>query len=226
MTRPDGHFLRAETLFKYLDQLILSLSPRKDIFLLRLIAAVIPVVLLAVDGLYDLPLFYRLAIPFYVFCLALYAYGLLQTLLLQRQVSAELLIVLVMAVTLIDGKPLSGALVAWFIGFGLYISFTIIRRNRQKIERLVKQTNTPVRVCQGDAIREVPVSEVKKEDLLVVPLRHRHSRRWPCGGRQVLGRRIRCHRRTLSYAQGARRRGDLRHAQSYGSAGGARRQER
>jgi Cu+-exporting ATPase len=137
--------------------------------LLRLIAAVIPVVLLAVDGLYDLPLFYRLAIPFYVFCLALYAYGLLKALLLQRQVSAELLIVLVMTVPLIDGKPLSGALVAWFIGFGLYVSFTIIRRNRQKIESLVRQTNTTVRIRQGEAIREVPVNEVKKEDLLVVP---------------------------------------------------------
>jgi P-type Cu+ transporter len=184
MTQSDGHVRRAETLFKYLDQRILSLSPRGDIFLLRLIAAVIPVVLLAVDGLYDLPLFYRLAIPFYVFCLALYAYGLLKTLLLQRQVSAELLIVLVMAVTLIDGKPLSGALVAWFIGFGLYISFAIIRRNRQKIERLVKQTNTPVRVRQGDAIREVSVSEVKEEDLLVVP----SGTVIPVDGRVVEGR--------------------------------------
>jgi Cu+-exporting ATPase len=176
--------LGVQALFTRLDQLILRISPRGDIFLLRLIAALIPVALLAVDGLYDIRLFYRLAIPFYLFCLALYAYGLLKTLLLQRQVSAELLIVLVMTVTLIDGKPLSGALVAWFIGFGLYISFTIIRRNRQKIERLVRQTNTTVRVRQGDDIREVPVSEVKKEDLLVVP----SGTVIPVDGRVVEGR--------------------------------------
>lgn len=89
-----------------------------------------------------------------------------------------------MAVTLIDGKPLSGALVAWFIGFGLYISFAIIRRNRQKIERLVRQTNTTVRVRQGDDIREVPVSEVKKDDLLVVP----SGTVIPVDGRVVEGR--------------------------------------
>lgn len=39
MTQSDGHVRRAETLFKYLDQLIFSLSPRGDIFLLRLILA-------------------------------------------------------------------------------------------------------------------------------------------------------------------------------------------
>lgn len=83
--------LGVQALFERLDQIILRISPRGDIFLLRLIAALIPVALLAVDGLFDIRLFYRLAIPFYVFCLVLYAYGLLKTLLLQRQVSAELL---------------------------------------------------------------------------------------------------------------------------------------
>jgi P-type Cu+ transporter len=184
MTQIDGQVRRAETLFKYLDQLILRISPRGDIFLLRLVAALIPVVLLAVDGLYDIRLFYQVAIPFYVFCLALYAYGLLKTLLLQRQVSAELLIVLVMTVTLIDGKPLSGALVAWFIGFGLYISFTIIRRNRQKIERLVKQTDTTALLHRGEAIQEVPVKAVRKEDRLIVPL----GTVIPVDGRVVEGR--------------------------------------
>ncbi len=142
MTRIDGKALRVESLFKRLDQMLLRISPRGDIFLLRLVAALIPVILLAIEALFGIPFYYQLAVPFYLFCLTLYAYDLLKSLILQRQVSAELLIVLVMAVTLIDGKPLSGALVAWFIGLGLYLSFTIIRRNREKIEHLVTQTNT------------------------------------------------------------------------------------
>ncbi|RPH76903.1 MAG: hypothetical protein EHM80_13640, partial [Nitrospiraceae bacterium] len=120
MTHSDVTAPRVETLFKRADQTILSISPRGDIFLLRLVAALIPVMLLAIEALYGILFFYQLAVPFYLFCLALHAYGLLKALILQRQVSAELLIVLVMAVTLIDGKPLSGALVAWFIGLGLY----------------------------------------------------------------------------------------------------------
>ncbi|NWF74845.1 MAG: cadmium-translocating P-type ATPase [Nitrospirae bacterium] len=169
MTQIEGDALRGEALFKYLDQMILRISPCGDIFLLRLLAALIPVILLAIDSLFGIPFFYQLGVPFYLFCLALYAYGLLKTLFLQRQVSAELLIVLVMAVTLIDGKPLSGALVAWFIGFGLYLSFTIIRRNREKIESLVTQTKTTALLHRGDAIREVPVKAVKQEDLLIIP---------------------------------------------------------
>lgn len=169
MTRIDGKALRVEALFKRSDQMLLRISPRGDIFLLRLVAALIPVMLLAIEALFGIPFFYQLAVPFYLWCLTLYAYGLLKSLILQRQVSAELLIVLVMAVTLIDGKPLSGALVAWFIGLGLYLSFTIIRRNREKIERLVTQTNTTALLHRGDAIREVPVEAVKQEDLFIVP---------------------------------------------------------
>ena len=86
-----------------------------------------------------------------------------------RKVSAELLIVLVMIVTLIDGEPLSGAMVAWFIGLGLYISFSIIRKNREKIESLIQEGKKTAKVIVGDEIKEIPICEVQKNDLFIVP---------------------------------------------------------
>lgn len=130
------------------DGYLLRISPRQDLFLMRLLAAVPPVIFFAADALYDQPFFFWLGLPFYLICLLLYTQGLLKSLLLMHQVSAELLIVLVMTVTLIDGKPLSGALVAWFIGLGLFISFTLIRKNREKIESLVRQSRKTGLVCQ------------------------------------------------------------------------------
>lgn len=156
-------------LTRSLDQRILAISPKHDVFLLRLLAAVPAVVFLAADALYRVPFFYWLGVPFYLCCLLLYAHGLMKSLLILRQVSAELLIVLVMTVTLVDGKPLSGALVAWFIGLGLYISFTIIRRNREKIETLIKQAKKTALISVDEEIREVPVEAVAAGDLLIVP---------------------------------------------------------
>jgi len=119
--------------FDKIDAELLKISPRKDIMLLRVIASIIPVVCFGLDALYGMPVLYWLGIPFYLFCLGIYLESFLKAALLMRKVSAELLIVLVMVVTLIDGEPLSGAMMAWFIGLGLYISFTIIRKNRDKI---------------------------------------------------------------------------------------------
>ncbi|MDD1651392.1 MAG: cadmium-translocating P-type ATPase [Methylococcaceae bacterium] len=151
------------------DEIILRASPNHDVFLLRLLAALPPVIFFTVDAIYGLAVFFWLGLPFYLICLLLYAHGLLKSLLFMRQVSAELLIVLVMTVTLIDGKPLSGALVAWFIGFGLYVSFTIIRKNREKIEALVGQTKKTALVMTDAEIHEVPVDAVRTGDLLIVP---------------------------------------------------------
>jgi len=64
------------------------------------------------DMLYAIPALYWLGIPFYLFCLGVYLESFLKAVLLMRKVSAELLIVLVIIVTLIDGAPLSGAMVA------------------------------------------------------------------------------------------------------------------
>jgi len=125
--------------FDKMDAELLKISPHKDIMLLRVIASIIPVVCFGLDALYGMPVLYWLGMPFYLFCLGIYLEGFLKALLLMRKVSAELLIVLVMTVTLIDGEPLSGAMVAWFIGLGLYISFRIIRKNREKIESLIQE---------------------------------------------------------------------------------------
>ncbi|MBL6987458.1 MAG: cadmium-translocating P-type ATPase [Methylobacter sp.] len=157
-----------KTYFDKIDAELLKISPRQDIMLLRVIAAVIPVALFGLDALYGLPLVYWLGMPFYLFCLALYLEALLKSILLMRKVSAELLIVLVMTVTLIDGAPLSGAMVAWFIGLGLYISFTIIRKNREKIESLIQEGKKIAQVLRGEDIEEIPINQVRQHDVVLV----------------------------------------------------------
>jgi len=43
---------------------------------------------------------------------------------------------------------------------GLYISFSIIRKNQEKIERLIQEGKKTAKVIIGDEIREIPVREV------------------------------------------------------------------
>ena len=155
--------------FDKIDAELLNISPRRDVMLLRVMAAVIPVTLFVLDALYDLPALYWLGMPFYLLCLALYLEALLKSVLLMHKVSAELLIVLVMTVTLIDGSPLSGAMVAWFIGLGLYISFTIIRKNREKIESLIQEGKKTGQVLKGSEIREVPINQIRQNDVALIP---------------------------------------------------------
>ncbi len=158
-----------KTYFDKIDAELLKISPRRDIMLLRVIAAVIPVALFGLDALYDMPVLYWLGIPFYLFCLVLYLESLLKSVLFLHKVSAELLIVLVMTVTLIDGAPLSGAMVAWFIGLGLYISFTIIRKNREKIESLIQEGKKTARMLQDGDIVEVPINQIRLGATVLIP---------------------------------------------------------
>lgn len=155
--------------FDKVDATLVKFSPGEDIMLLRVIAAVIPVVCFVFDTVYGMPLFYWVGIPFYLFCLALYLESLLKAILFMRKVSAELLIVLVMTVTLIDGEPLSGAMVAWFIGLGLYISFTIIRKNREKIESLIQEGKKTAKVICGDEIKELPINRIERDAVVIIP---------------------------------------------------------
>lgn len=155
--------------FDKIDAELLKICPRGDIMLLRVIAAVIPVVLFGLDAFYGMPVLYWLGIPFYLFCLAIYLEALLKNILFMRKVSAELLIVLVMTVTLIDGAPLSGAMVAWFIGLGLYISFTIIRKNREKIQSLIQEGKKSAQVLQGSDIVELPINQIRQDAVVLVP---------------------------------------------------------
>lgn len=155
--------------FDKIDAELLKISPRGDIMLLRVIAAVIPVVMFGLDALYDLPVLFWLGMPFYLVCLGIYLEALLKTILFMHKVSAELLIVLVMTVTLIDGAPLSGAMVAWFIGLGLYISFTIIRKNREKIESLIQEGKKTAQVLRDDNVEEIPINRVRQHDVVLIP---------------------------------------------------------
>jgi len=155
--------------FDKIDAGLLKISPRQDIMLLRVIASIVPVVFFGLDAFYDWPILYWLGMPFYLFCLALYLEGLLKSILLQHKVSAELLIVLVMTVTLIDGTPLSGAMVAWFIGLGLFISFTIIKKNREKIESLIQEGKKTAQMLRDGNIEEVPINQIRQNDVVLIP---------------------------------------------------------
>ncbi|MDD2738661.1 MAG: cation-translocating P-type ATPase [Methylomonas lenta] len=155
--------------FDKIDAELLKISPRGDIMLLRVISAIIPVLMFGLDALYDLPVLFWLGIPFYLVCLGIYLEALLKTILFMHKVSAELLIVLVMTVTLIDGAPLSGAMVAWFIGLGLYISFTIIRKNREKIESLIQEGKKTAQVLRDDNVEEIPINQVRQHDVVLIP---------------------------------------------------------
>jgi len=163
------NFMPYKYYFDKIDAELLKISPRGDIMLLRVISAVIPVLMFGLDALYDLPVLFWLGIPFYLVCLGIYLEALLKTILFMHKVSAELLIVLVMTVTLIDGAPLSGAMVAWFIGLGLYISFTIIRKNREKIESLIQEGKKTAQVLRDDNVEEIPINQVRQHDVVLIP---------------------------------------------------------
>ena len=69
-------------------------------------------------------------------------------------------------------------MVAWFIGLGLYISFTIIRKNREKIEALLQDGKKTAQVLRGDEIHEIPLLEVRKAGCYPgSERRHDHCRR-------------------------------------------------
>jgi Cu+-exporting ATPase len=108
-------------------------------------------------------------LAFYAICLAMFAQTLLHALLKMKKVTADLLVVTVLVVTLLDGQPLSGALVAWFISAGLAISLTIIERTRRRIAKLTKERNKIIRVVREGVMKELPVENVRPGDVAIVP---------------------------------------------------------
>jgi heavy metal translocating P-type ATPase len=110
-----------------------------------------------------------IGLVFYAICLAMLAQTLLGALFKMKKVTADLLVVTVLIVTLLDGQPLSGALVAWFISLGLAISLTIIERTRRRIAELTKERNKTVRVVREGVIQELPVEDVQPGDVAIVP---------------------------------------------------------
>jgi hypothetical protein len=53
-----------KTYFDKIDAQLLKISPARDIMLLRVIAAAIPVVCFGLDAFYDMPVLYWLGMPF------------------------------------------------------------------------------------------------------------------------------------------------------------------
>jgi heavy metal translocating P-type ATPase len=139
------------------------------IFTLRTIVALAAVLGLALHAWTGMEWTRWFGLLCYVVCLAMYVRALFTALVRMRKVTADLLVVTVMVVSLLADQPLGGALVAWFISMGLAVSWTIIERTRRKIETLTRERDTRVRIVSGDAVQEVPVEEVRVGDEVLVP---------------------------------------------------------
>jgi heavy metal translocating P-type ATPase len=99
----------------------------------------------------------------------MFAQTLLRALTKMKKITADLLVVTVLVVTFLDGQPLSGALVAWFISLGLAISLTIIERTRHRIAKLTRERNKIIRVMREGVMKELSVENVRPGDVAVVP---------------------------------------------------------
>ncbi|HAY21880.1 MAG TPA: cadmium-translocating P-type ATPase [Desulfobacterales bacterium] len=138
-------------------------------FVIRMIVALLAVLGFAVHNWTGMAPLKWLGLVFYCICFAMYAKALVTALTQTKKVTADLLVVTVMVVSLLAGQPLSGALVAWFISMGLAISFYIIERTRSKIEALTKERRRLVRVVRNEKIMELPVEQVCQGDTVIVP---------------------------------------------------------
>lgn len=139
------------------------------VFLLRTVVALIAVLCFAVHNWIGFEPLKWFGLVFYVVCFFMYLKALFIALFTTRRVTADLLVVTVMVVTLLAGQPLSGALVAWFISMGLAISFAVIERARSRIEALTKERSKVVRIIKSEQILEVPVEKVASGDVVIVP---------------------------------------------------------
>jgi Cu+-exporting ATPase len=135
----------------------------------RAVAAGAAVVSLAIYNRLGIEPILWLGLALYLLCLAMFLGTLIRSLVKTRKVTADLLVASVMIVALASRQPLSGAVVAWFISLGLSISFFIIEKTRRRIESLTKERRKIVRVVKDDVIKELPVEEVRKDDVVVVP---------------------------------------------------------
>ena len=138
-------------------------------FLIRTIVALAAVLCFAIHMWAGYGAFRWLGLIFYLVCFAMYMKALFLALFRTRRITADLLVVTVMVVSLLAGQPHSGALVAWFISMGLAISFGIIERTKRKIEALTKSKDKRVRVVRNENVVEVPVLEVRQGDTAIVP---------------------------------------------------------
>jgi len=138
-------------------------------FLIRTIVALTAVVGLFVHQQSGIEPIRWVGLVFYLVCFAMYVRALLTALIRTKRVTADLLVVTVMVVSFLAGQPLGGALVAWFISMGLAASFAIIERTRRRIEALTKEKGKVVRILRGGTLLELPVEEVRRGDVAIVP---------------------------------------------------------
>jgi heavy metal translocating P-type ATPase len=138
-------------------------------FIIRALISGAAVISLALYGWLGFEQFRWLGLVLYIVCLAMFLRTLILSLVKMKKVTADLLIVSVMAVTLLDGQPLSGAIVAWFISLGLSISFSIIEKTRRRIESLTKERVKVVRVVRDGVMVKLPVEQVRQGDEAIVP---------------------------------------------------------
>ncbi|MDD2633933.1 MAG: cation-translocating P-type ATPase [Bacteroidales bacterium] len=143
------------------------MSPKK--FIIRTAIALVAVLCLALDVWIEFPPVKYLGLIFYFICFAMYFKELYLALFKMRKITADLLVVTVMVVSLAANKPLSGALVAGFISMGLAISFTIMQRTSRKISALTSKTTKPVRVLRDGAMVELSINEVVAGDVVIIP---------------------------------------------------------
>ncbi|NLK08656.1 MAG: cadmium-translocating P-type ATPase [Firmicutes bacterium] len=138
-------------------------------FLQRATVAIVAVLCFAIYDRVGLELLHWIGLSFYAVCFIMYAKALFTSLIKTKKITADLLVITVMVVSLLAGQPLSGALVAWFISTGLAISFAVIERTRRKIESLTKERQKTARVFRDDTILELPVEQIRAGDVVIVP---------------------------------------------------------
>ena len=139
------------------------------LFIARTLVALAAVAGLVVHKWTGIHLFLWIGLGCYAVCFLQYTHALWVALSRARRLTADLLVVTVMLVSLFSGQPLSGALVAWFISMGLALSFTVIERTRRKIEALVGEKNKQVRILRKGTLLEIPVEQVREGDVAIVP---------------------------------------------------------
>ncbi|MBA2882094.1 heavy metal translocating P-type ATPase [Desulfosalsimonas propionicica] len=140
------------------------------IFLLRAIIALIAVAFISAYNRTGMPVLLWPGLVFYAVCSLMYLKAFLSALFKTRRVSADFLVVTVLAVSFLAEQYLSGMLVAWFISMGLAASFYMIETSQKKIQALTSEREKTARVVDAaGSMHEVPIDHVAKNEVVLVP---------------------------------------------------------
>lgn len=140
------------------------------IFFVRAIIALIAVAFISAYNRTGMPVLLWPGLVFYAVCSLMYLKALLSALFKTRRITADFLVVTVLAVSFLAEQYLSGMLVAWFISMGLAASFYMIETSQKKIQALTSEREKTARVVDASgSMREVPIDQVAKNDVVLVP---------------------------------------------------------